>query len=170
MTLEADPPASRFARGQALRLPKHPEHCSDPAELADLVRRLRASPDQPLLAADLFSGAGGMSLGLEQAGMRVVFGADFDADALATHAHHFAGMSVDWDLGDPERVEEVGAHPPRRRGSTSSPAGPRASRSPRPVAPGCGTSSSTASGSATTSAATSGSPTSRSFGSPAPAP
>lgn len=41
--------------------------------------------------------------------MRVVFGADFDADALATHTHHFAGMSVDWDLGDPERVEQVGS-------------------------------------------------------------
>lgn len=75
----------------------------------DLVRRLRSSPDRPLLAADLFSGAGGMSLGLEQAGMRVVFGADFDADALETHAHHFAGMSVDWDLGVPERVEQVGS-------------------------------------------------------------
>lgn len=109
MTLEADPPAPRFTRGQALRLIKHPEHCSDLAGLSELVRRLRASANHPLLAADLFSGAGGMSLGLEQAGMRVVFGADFDTDALATHAHHFAGMSVDWDLGDPSRVEEVGA-------------------------------------------------------------
>lgn len=41
--------------------------------------------------------------------MRVVFGADFDQDALQTHAHHFAGMSVGWDLGDPDRVEEVGS-------------------------------------------------------------
>ena len=109
MTLEADPATPRLARGQALRLPKHAEHCSDPAGLADLVGRLRSSPERPLLAADLFSGAGGMSLGLEQAGMRVVFGADFDTDALATHAHHFGGMSVDWDLGDPERVEQVGS-------------------------------------------------------------
>lgn len=50
-----------------------------------------------------------MSLGLEQAGMRVVFGADFDQDALQTHAHHFAGMSVGWDLGDPDRVDQVGS-------------------------------------------------------------
>lgn len=62
-----------------------------------------------MLAADLFSGAGGMSLGLEQAGLKVIFGADFDRDALETHAHHFAGMSVGWDLGDPDRVEEVGS-------------------------------------------------------------
>jgi DNA (cytosine-5)-methyltransferase 1 len=109
MTLQAQQHATGFARGQALRLPSHPEHCSDPKELADLVRRLRATDTSPLLAADLFSGAGGMSLGLEQAGMRVVFGADFDTDALATHAHHFGGMSVGWDLGDPDRVAEVGA-------------------------------------------------------------
>lgn len=50
-----------------------------------------------------------MSLGLEAAGMRVVFGADFDPDALETHAHHFGGMSVGWDLGDPDRVAEVGS-------------------------------------------------------------
>nr|WP_281364619.1 DNA cytosine methyltransferase [Nocardioides marinus] len=61
------------------------------------------------MAADLFSGAGGMSLGLEDAGMRVVFGADFDTDALQTHAHHFGGMSVGWDLGDPDRIAEVGS-------------------------------------------------------------
>lgn len=108
MSVKAESAAPRFARGAALRLPHHPDHCSDPAELKGLVRRLRASPERPLLAADLFSGAGGMSLGLEQAGMRVVFGADFEPDALATHAHHFAGMSVGWDLGDPERVEQVG--------------------------------------------------------------
>src|SRR5687767_5752891 len=97
-----------FVRGQALRLTPHPDHCSDLEELVKLARRLRAASPRPLLAADLFSGAGGMSLGLEQAGMKVVFGADFDPDALETHAHHFAGMSVDWDLGDPSKVEEVG--------------------------------------------------------------
>lgn len=48
-------------------------------------------------------------MGLEDAGMKVIFGADFDDDALETHAHHFAGMSVAWDLGDPDRVREVGS-------------------------------------------------------------
>lgn len=103
-----DPAKLRLDRGQALRLPRHPEHCETAESAVALARRLRAENPQLLIAADLFSGAGGMSLGLEQAGMRVVFGADFDQDALQTHAHHFAGMSVDWDLGDPERVEEVG--------------------------------------------------------------
>ena len=90
----------QFTRGQVLRLSAHPEHCADQQELFELCRNIRASDPGKLLAADLFSGAGGMSLGLEQAGMRVVFGADHDAEALETHAHHFGGMSVDWDLGD----------------------------------------------------------------------
>lgn len=99
---------TRFQRGQSLRLPPHQDHCTDRAALVSLVRRLRADRPDLLLAADLFSGAGGMSLGLEDAGMKVVFSADFDADALATHAHHFGGMSVDWDLGDEGNVDEVG--------------------------------------------------------------
>lgn len=104
----SEPPKLRLDRGQALRLPRHPDHCETAEAVVGLARRLRAENSNLLVAADLFSGAGGMSLGLEQAGMKVVFGADFDQDALQTHAHHFAGMSVDWDLGDPERVEEVG--------------------------------------------------------------
>lgn len=40
--------------------------------------------------------------------MKVVFGADHDPDALETHAHHFAGFSAGWDLGDPAVVAEVG--------------------------------------------------------------
>lgn len=108
MTTTSDRSAPGFARGQALRLQPHTDHCSDVAELSLYARRLRLSADAPLLAADLFSGAGGMSLGLEQAGMRVILGADHDPDALETHAHHFGGMAVDWDLGDADRVEELG--------------------------------------------------------------
>ena len=59
------------------------------------------------LAADLFSGAGGMSLGLEEAGFRVVLGVDHYSFAVETHRHHFAGMSVDEDLADPATIERV---------------------------------------------------------------
>lgn len=104
--LPSTPP--RIDRGQALRLPVHVDHCDDVEGVVALARRLRSEQPGRLIAADLFSGAGGMSLGLEQAGMRVVFGADFDPEALQTHAHHFGGMSVGWDLGDPDRAEEVG--------------------------------------------------------------
>lgn len=98
-----------FTRGQVLRLPAHPDHCASADDFVDHCRAVRAREPGVLLAADLFSGAGGMSLGLEDAGMRVVFGADHDPDALATHTHHFGGMSVDWDLGDPDTVERVGS-------------------------------------------------------------
>src|SRR5690606_36475285 len=60
-----------------------------------------------LLAADFFSGAGGLSLGLEQAGFKVILSADHEPFAIRTHAHHFGGMSVDWDLADPKVVERV---------------------------------------------------------------
>lgn len=103
-----DDGAVKFTRGQVLHLPPHPDHTDDPAAFYGLCRSVRRTSPGTLLAADLFSGAGGMSRGLEDAGMRVVFGADHDAEALETHAHHFGGMSVDWDLGDPEAVALVG--------------------------------------------------------------
>jgi DNA (cytosine-5)-methyltransferase 1 len=59
------------------------------------------------LAADLFSGAGGLSLGLEEAGYRVVLAVDHYPEAVETHRHHHAGLSVDWDLGDPDRIRQV---------------------------------------------------------------
>jgi DNA (cytosine-5)-methyltransferase 1 len=60
-----------------------------------------------MLGADLFSGAGGLSLGLEQAGVRVVLGADHSTAANQTHAHHFGGLTVDWNLADPAVVENL---------------------------------------------------------------
>lgn len=108
MTQTDDRAPAQFVRGQALRLEPHPQQCADAKEFFELCRNIRASAPRRLLAADLFSGAGGMSLGLEQAGMKVVFGADHDPDALETHAHHFGGMSVDWDLGEADSVESVG--------------------------------------------------------------
>lgn len=102
------PVSGQFTRGQALRLPPHKDHCASPDDFVAHCRSVRKAFPGALLAADLFSGAGGMSLGLEDAGMQVVFGADHDAEALQTHAHHFGGMSVDWDLGDVDVVERVG--------------------------------------------------------------
>src|SRR5215216_4670780 len=53
------------------------------------------------LAIDLFSGAGGLSLGLERAGCRVALAVDIDEWALETHAHNFEGLALRLDLGDP---------------------------------------------------------------------
>ncbi|ADB73525.1 DNA cytosine methyltransferase [Geodermatophilus obscurus] len=99
----------KLIRGPFVRLEPHAEHCANERELVDWVAALRRRDPGVRLAADLFSGAGGMSLGLEQAGFRVVFSADHDPEAVETHAHHFGGMSVDWDLADADAVERVAA-------------------------------------------------------------
>lgn len=52
----------------------------------------RPIPKQPLSFVDLFAGCGGFSLGMEQAGIDVVAGVEFDCDAAATYL---------WNLGNP---------------------------------------------------------------------
>lgn len=94
----------RLVRGPFIQLPPHAEECSEEDFLA-YAARLRAEGHR--LAADLFSGAGGLSLGLQAAGYRVVIGIDRDREATETHRHHFGGLTVNWDLGDPERVAKV---------------------------------------------------------------
>lgn len=99
----------KLVRGPFVELEPHPQHCETKGELRQLVADLRASDPDVVLAADLFAGAGGLSLGLAEAGMRVVLSADHYQDAVRTHVHHFPGMSVDWDLSDVSRVEEIAA-------------------------------------------------------------
>lgn len=97
----------KLVRGPFLRLDPHPRHVESAASLIELCGELRAEQPGLRLAADLFSGAGGLSLGLQQAGVEVVFSVDHDNEAVETHRHHFPGMSVDWDLADASVVEET---------------------------------------------------------------
>jgi DNA (cytosine-5)-methyltransferase 1 len=53
-------------------------------------------------AVDLFCGAGGLSLGLEDAGFRVIAAADSDQHAVETHAANLRGMAWRLDLSTPE--------------------------------------------------------------------
>lgn len=53
------------------------------------------------LAVDLFSGAGGLSLGLAEAGWTLAAAVDHYPAALETHAHNFGGLTLGWDLADP---------------------------------------------------------------------
>ena len=53
-------------------------------------------------AVDLYAGAGGLSLGLSQAGFSVVAAADQDLRSIETHAHNMGGLAWVGDLGDPE--------------------------------------------------------------------
>lgn len=85
----------KLVRGPFVRPQAHPDATDDPGEL----RRLARETTQPI-AVDLFCGAGGLSLGLEQAGFRVLVGIDHDAEALETHRSLFAGLTLQWDLGD----------------------------------------------------------------------
>jgi DNA (cytosine-5)-methyltransferase 1 len=60
-----------------------------------------ARPRSRPTAIDLFSGAGGLSLGLERAGFDVLVGADSDEWAVRTHDANLPGLSWCGDLSDP---------------------------------------------------------------------
>lgn len=97
----------RLVRGPFVKLPPRADHTEDATEFLTYAKAVRKTTGAPL-AADFFSGAGGLSLGLEQAGYKVVMSADHEPFANRTHAHHFGGLSVDWDLSDPAVVAKVG--------------------------------------------------------------
>lgn len=92
----------KLVRGPFVRLPPHPAAVDDPDALPGLVADLEGP-----FAADLFCGAGGLSLGLTRAGYTVVLGVDHDVDALETHRAWHPGLSVDWDLAEEAVVERV---------------------------------------------------------------
>lgn len=92
----------KLVRGPFVRLSRHELACDSEDELLALAPTLRRP-----LAADLFCGAGGLSLGLSEAGFDVVLAVDNDDEALETHRAHHPGLSVNWDLADEEVVEHV---------------------------------------------------------------
>lgn len=88
-------------RSEPLRLRMHPDAPSQGDYRSWMLRS-----DRPL-AIDLFSGAGGLSYGLEAAGYRVALAVDLDDWALETHAHNFEGVALQLDLGDPEVRDSI---------------------------------------------------------------
>jgi DNA (cytosine-5)-methyltransferase 1 len=91
----------RIAKSTALRLPRHPD-----APVRQSWRSWASELDGPI-AVDLFSGAGGLSLGLEQAGYTTVLAVDHDEWALETHRANFPGPAIDLDLANPDRVDDL---------------------------------------------------------------
>jgi DNA (cytosine-5)-methyltransferase 1 len=92
-------------RGAVLRLPR-PTGSPDPADLST-VRRWAASAKTPR-AIDVFCGAGGLSLGLRDAGFSVLVGADADPWAVETHIGNLGGLGYVGDLSDPtELIEQL---------------------------------------------------------------
>ena len=53
------------------------------------------APQQPLKIASLFSGAGGMDKGFEQAGFCTVWANEYDASIWATFRHNFPNTHLD---------------------------------------------------------------------------
>ena len=86
-------------RGERIRLPRHPLS-PDPND-REAVRSWLKSQPRPW-AIDLFSGAGGLSLGLEEAGFSVVAAADSDPVAMETHAGNIPGLTWVGDLTNPD--------------------------------------------------------------------
>lgn len=98
-------------RSDYLKLEPHQKSCTP----EEFPKWLNALGSEKRLAVDLFSGAGGLSLGLERAGWTVAASVDFDKRALETHAANFPGMSLHMDLGDPtERDRLVSLMEPAR--------------------------------------------------------
>ena len=84
-------------RGERIRLPRHP--LSPDPDDPNTVRSWLGSRPKPWVV-DLFSGAGGLSLGLEEAGFSVVAAADSDPVAMETHAANIQGLTWVGDLSD----------------------------------------------------------------------
>jgi DNA (cytosine-5)-methyltransferase 1 len=87
-------------RGPRLKLPQH-RNAPDESNLASVRRWVRAQ--NGLTAVDVFCGAGGLSLGLADAGFKVIVGADSDPRSIETHRANLGGLTYLGDLKDPSR-------------------------------------------------------------------
>ncbi|MFP8941730.1 DNA (cytosine-5-)-methyltransferase [Streptomyces fenghuangensis] len=102
-SLEKGKYAVPLKRSDRLELLPRPGSCERDSFKEWAKKQAEARP----LAVDLFSGAGGLSLGLERAGWTVAAAVDVDKRALETHAHNFPGLSLELDLGDPAGRDEL---------------------------------------------------------------
>lgn len=91
-------------RGKALRLNPALDapNPTDPEAIADWIQG-----DGSPTAIDLFAGAGGLSLGLKDAGFRVLVGADADPLAVESHTANVGGLGYAGDLTDPSEFIET---------------------------------------------------------------
>ena len=97
-------PAVPFSTGENVVLAPHPYSC-DFEQLPSYAQKAKKSKKP--LAIDLFSGAGGLGLGLQEAGFNVILGVDKYPQAAETHAAHFGGASLCADLSDPAIIDSI---------------------------------------------------------------
>lgn len=89
----------KLQRSDDLQLDDHPDACTEET-FAEWCAQRRGAGAR--LAVDLFSGAGGLSLGLHEAGWTVAVAVDDEPKALQTHRHNFPGLALAHDLADPD--------------------------------------------------------------------
>ncbi len=94
----------KLHRSDVLHPPEQPGACTEET-FASWCRQRVGSGER--LAIDLFSGAGGLSLGIEQAGWTVAASVDSDLRALETHRANFPGLALQVDLGDEQARERL---------------------------------------------------------------
>jgi DNA (cytosine-5)-methyltransferase 1 len=85
-------------RGARFSLPRHPQ-APDPADLSRVRKWVQNAT--PPTAIDVFSGAGGLSLGLADAGFSVLVAADSDPYAVETHSANIPALPYVGDLTEP---------------------------------------------------------------------
>jgi hypothetical protein len=115
----SDPLALPNVRGHVLDPEPRVTPAPDDPEEAGLWLRSQPRP----WPVDLFSGAGGLGLGLKRAGLSVVAAADSDSAALKTYRANLGALTFEGDLADPSTFLAVLAcardSQSRRRGRRS---------------------------------------------------
>jgi DNA (cytosine-5)-methyltransferase 1 len=91
----------KLVRGPVVDVSRHPDAPADKAELEQSPR------PNGLVAADLFCGCGGISLGLEALGVSALVGVDHDQHALQTWGNLFPGLPLHADLHDPDTIDDL---------------------------------------------------------------
>lgn len=90
-------------RSDYLKLAPHSDSCTPES----FQQWLEGFGKGKRLAIDLFSGAGGLSAGVERAGWATAAAVDLDERALETHRANFPGLSLHMDLGDPAERDRL---------------------------------------------------------------
>ena len=101
-----DPYRLSGKRGPLVVLEPHIDSCKL-EDLPEYAAKLRKKKKNPYFAVDLFSGAGGLSLGLHKAKFDVILACDIRDDSITTHRHHFGGCSHECDLSEKKVIKDI---------------------------------------------------------------
>ncbi len=83
-----------------------PRYCKDKVNWADISKYWECPTPSKMTFVDLFCGAGGLSKGLEMAGLEGICGLDWFDEAGATYRRNFNHPFVNGDIKSPEKKKE----------------------------------------------------------------